>query len=232
LASEQPIVIIGGFLAKSSFYKELYETLIKVSGQPVFICSLGLIDWIRAVNAGGWLKIMAKLHGKVKEAAKVSATGKIILVGHSSGGVISRLYLGPDEFLGKVFKGLDYVSHLITLGSPHYNLHGAKMRKYVQKIYPDSYFYPKVKYFCVAGAAVQGDRKGSILSRISYYSYKFICGRGDVKGDGLVPVESALLRKSEQLILDGVDHPFFKKRNWYGNTENVSKWWYRFLSTV
>jgi hypothetical protein len=231
-SKEQPIVILGGFLAKSYFYRDLKNALSSLSGNPVYICNLGFVEWYRAINAKGWLKIMHKLHSLVENTVSESKTGKITLIGHSSGGVIARLYLAPDEFLGCVFNGKRYVSHLITLGSPHYNLHGTPMRKFVQEKYPDSYFHPEVKYFSVAGTGVLGNKNGNVMERISYHSYRYLCGRGDISGDGLVPIDSALLRGSTHITLEGVGHPFLAARNWYGKTENVSIWWNKVVSDL
>jgi hypothetical protein len=226
----QPIVILGGFLAGPFFYKELERTLCSVSGNPVYICGLNVFDWYGAINARGWLKIMTKLQRLVENVVCESKAGKITLIGHSSGGVIARLYLASDEFLGFVFNGKRYASHLITLGSPHYNLRGTPMRKFVQDKYPDSYFYPEVKYFSVAGTGVSGNNKGNVMERISYYSYRYLSGRGDESGDGLVPTGSALLRGSKHITLEGVGHPFLAARNWYGKPENVKIWWNKIVS--
>ena len=227
---EQPIVILGGFLAATHFYSDLKNALHVLSGNPVYICGLNVLEWYRAINARGWIKIMIKLQRLVENVVCESKTGKIILIGHSSGGVISRLYLSPNDFLGYVFNGKRYVSHLITLGSPHYNLRGTPMRKFVQDKYPDSYFHPDVKYFSVAGTGVLGNKKGNVLERISYYSYRCLCGKGNVYGDGLVPINSALLRGSRQVTLEETGHPFLAARNWYGKPENVSIWWNKFMS--
>jgi len=229
-ACKQPIVIIGGFLSSQRFYKELSDILSDLSGQPVVVCNIGFFSWLRVFSAKGWLKILLKLKSTVEEAAKNSPTGKVVLIAHSSGGVMARLFLTPDQFKGNRFNGLNYVSDLVTLGSPHYSERSTPMRKYVQKKYPDSYFQPDVKYFSVAGAAVKGQKRHSLVSLISYYCYKYLCGDGNVIGDGLVPVESALLHGSKRIILEEVGHPFIGARKWYGKPEIVKKWWHEFIS--
>ncbi len=50
-------------------------------------------------------------------------------------------------------------------------------------------------------------------------------GDGDVWGDGLVPVASALLRGSQQLTLDGVSHFTGFGGPWYGAIEVIPQWW-------
>ncbi|MBD3169016.1 MAG: hypothetical protein GF307_06000 [candidate division Zixibacteria bacterium] len=223
--SQQPIVIIGGFLSIPSFYKNMSRTLYDLSSQPVYICDINLIDWFWAFGKYGWLRILFKLKHTVETALERSYSRRVTLIGHSSGGVIARLFLSPDDFMGHKFNGLKYVSHLISLGSPHYGIRGTAMRNYVQKTYPDGYFQPDVEYISIAGSAVDGAKTNSLISRISYYCYKYICGNGDVKGDGLVPAQSALLKGSIHIILSSASHPFLFARDWYGTSSNVYKWW-------
>ena len=48
-------------------------------------------------------------------------------------------------------------------------------------------------------------------------------GCGDA--DGLVPVQSALLRDSEPITLPGVAHGGAFGARWYGTPEVVQQWW-------
>jgi hypothetical protein len=56
-------------------------------------------------------------------------------------------------------------------------------------------------------------------------SYQAIAGRRDLEGDGLVPVQSALLRGSEPITLPGVAHGGAFGDRWYGTPEVVQQWW-------
>ena len=79
-------------------------------------------------------------------------------------------------------------------------------------------------YFSVAGALSAGD--GSALSqRMAPGSYQAIAGCRDLKGDGLVPVQSALLDGSEQITLSGVAHGGAFGAHWYGTPAVVPQWW-------
>src|SRR5919112_1126909 len=50
-------------------------------------------------------------------------------------------------------------------------------------------------------------------------------GGGGVGGDGVVPVEAALLPGSEEIVLDGVHHNG-RMGLWYGSdAETVGRWW-------
>jgi hypothetical protein len=52
-----------------------------------------------------------------------------------------------------------------------------------------------------------------------------LVGYGRVTGDGVVPVESALLPASETLVFDDLYHSEYFGR-WYGSDrETVERWW-------
>jgi hypothetical protein len=51
-----------------------------------------------------------------------------------------------------------------------------------------------------------------------------MCGRGDTWGDGIVPVESALLRGSRQMVLEGVGHFSGFGARWYGDRDVILLW--------
>jgi pimeloyl-ACP methyl ester carboxylesterase len=156
--------------------------------------------------------------------AEHSPTEKVTLVGHSAGGVLSRLYLSDEPFRGKIYAGIERVSTLITLGSPHHNPKRAHMRRRVEDELPGAFYAPRVRYVSVAGRAIAGDREGTRRERLSGWLYGHLCGRRDVWGDGLVPVGNALLGGADHVILPGVLHaPLFGKP-WYGSPEIVEQW--------
>lgn len=226
---EHPIVILGGFLSFSLLYVEMRDVLAQITGQPVWIVDTQSLDWLPSIVPPGWVHLLRKLDHTVRQAASRSTTVKITLIGHSAGGVLARLYLSPRPFLGHAFRGLDYIDHLITLGSPHYNqrlsVHGGRMSRWIEKRYPGAFFAPCVEYTAVAGKLVRGDRQGSLRERHAHTFYEELVGDGNVWGDGLVPVTSALLRGSRQITLDGVSHFTGFGGPWYGAAEVVPCWW-------
>ena len=206
-------------------YRGMRDTLVQLTGQPVRTVEARIPDWMRSVGPSGWANLLRKLERAVQQAVRDSPTGKVTLVGHSSGGVMGRLYLSPRPFLEHAYRGLDYVDHLITLGSPHYNQRGGPMRKWVDQQYPGCYFAPQVKYTSVAGRLIRGDRHGSFRARWSYGFYERLSGDGGTWGDGLVPVAAALLQASHQIILEGVGHFTGFGGPWYGTAGVILRWW-------
>jgi pimeloyl-ACP methyl ester carboxylesterase len=221
----QPIVIFGGLLSFPRAYVGMRDALAQFTGQPVWIVEARSYDWIPSNTRVGWAYLLYKLERAVHQSVRHSTTGKITLVGHSAGGVIARRYLSPRPFLGHAYRGLDYVDHLITLGSPHYNQRGGRMLRWIDGQYPEPYFAPQVKYTSVAGKAIVGNRHGFFKERLAYRAYERLSGDGNVWGDGLVPVASALLSGSQQITLDGVSHFTGFGGLWYGMAEVISRWW-------
>jgi hypothetical protein len=223
--AEQPIVIFGGFLSFPEVYSGMRDTLGQITRQPVWIVEAWTHDWIRSATLEGWARLLRKLEHAVHQAVRHSTTGKVTLIGHSAGGVMSRLYLSPMPLLGHAYRGLDFVTHLITLGSPHYNQNGGLRRRWVEGQVPGSYFAPQVKYTSVAGKMIRGKRHGSLRERWAYRFYKQLCGDGHAWGDGLVPLASQLLSGSQKIVLEGVSHFTGFGGPWYGTEKVIHRWW-------
>ena len=224
----QPMVILGGFMSFASLYGGMRDELASITGQPVAIVQTFGHDWLPSVTPVGWTRLSRKLDCTVCSAASYSATGRITLIGHSMGGVLARLYLSPRPFMGQVYRGLDLVDRLITLGSPHHNqaglTRGGMMSRWVERHYPGAFFAPRVEYVSVAGKAIRGNLSGTGRERWVYWNHKKMCGRGDTWGDGIVPVESALLRGSRPIVLEGVSHFGRPGGRWYGDDDVIPVW--------
>ncbi|MBD2021054.1 lipase, partial [Leptolyngbya sp. FACHB-36] len=111
---------------------------------------------------------------------------------------------------------------LITLGTPHTSLERwtRKNLEFVNLTYPGA-FYSDVRYVCVAGKAIYGDRWRSWLA---YSSYKLTCGNGNTWGDGITPIEAAHLEGAENLTLDGAKHSPRAGSLWYGSPGVIDAW--------
>jgi hypothetical protein len=221
----QPVVIFGGFLSFPSAYEGMRATLETLSGQRGWIVPAYTHEWMTTVVPAGWAWLLRKLDATVRAAARQSATGKVTVIGHSSGGVMARLYLGSKPFEGCVFNGREVMDTLITLGSPHYNYRGGHNRRRVEAWYPGAYFAPEVRYISVAGKVREGKRHGTFGERVLFSTYQQQCGNGETWGDGFVPLESALLAGSQPVILEGARHYGLRGEAWYGTPGMVEAWW-------
>ncbi len=224
--NKQPIIILGGFLINPSNYKNMAEYFIDTEKINAQIINVTKFEWLQTSWAYGWLNILDKVEKVAKELTKESHTGKLTLIGHSSGGVMLRLFLSQDEFNKRTYRGSSYCNHLITLGSPHQALRATRLRALVDIKYPGSFYSKEVKYTSVAGNLNLKSPEATLISKkFALNSYKSISGQESIIGDGLVPLTSSLLKNSEQIILNNVAHGKFFGKYWYGSKTKVNLWW-------
>ena len=109
--------------------------------------------------------------------------------------------------------------------------------------YPGAY-EPGVRYVAVCGSGARGaarrvcvganfsfgdvlrlatsaERRAAVFAGVSYAAS---CGRAEEDGDGVCPVETAMLEGAERVVLEGVGHQPGTGRRWYGDDEAVARW--------
>ena len=137
-----------------------------------------------------------------------------------------RLFLDDQPFMGRCYNGRSRANTLVMLGSPHTARRASRMRRFVDQRLPGARFAPSVRYLSVAGDLDLDDPLASASSRrLAPAAYASNCGDRLARGDGLVPLTSALLAGSESLVLPGVAHAPAFGRPWYGTPEVVERWW-------
>ena len=202
-------------------YREFARALREVSGAEVHVVRITPLDWLLA-RFKGYGQLVFQIASAVDKALLESESKKAILVGHSAGGVACRVYIGGDPpYGGRRYTGYRRVSHLITLGSPHVVPDGKVLApiKRVNGLFPGA-LHEGIDYLSVAGAAVDG--ASSLRAR---KSYERLVPDGRVTGDGVVPVDAALLPGSEHLVLDDFHHNR-RLGKWYGSDrEAIEQWW-------
>jgi pimeloyl-ACP methyl ester carboxylesterase len=184
-------------------------------------------------------EVYAKISSLKQESGK-----PVVLIGHSAGGWLARAILGDGKWNGrdydaKFLRSTDMVCGLISLGTPHRPpldpcidpSRGALT--FVDQNYPGAYLKKQgnIFYLSIAGSAVRGSAsapRGSI-ERFAAKSYKGVNGNpftnGEEDGDGIVPVDAALLPGSYKLTLRNVWHGAFTRDTmWYGSSPTVEKW--------
>ena len=222
---DQPIIILGGFLIDRHTYKEMREYIKSRTNNKVVIVPVNKIEWLSTNWSFGWKIILDKVEIIVKKLSKESSTNKVTLIGHSSGGMILRLYLSDLLFKRKVYNGKDYANCLITLGSPNQAKRATYLRDFVSSKLPGSFYSKNVNYISVAGELdLNGQNATKTSIRLSKSSYKALNGNGDVIGDGLVPKDSALLMGSTQIVIKETAHGKTFGKEWYGSKNRVEEW--------
>ena len=206
-------------------YRRLARILTDISGSEVHVVPITPLDWALG-RLRGYGQLVFEVASTVDKALLGSGSDTAVLVGHSAGGILARVYLGGDPpYGGRRFSGHRRVSHLITLGTPHNVRNEGRLAPIaeVDGLFPGA-LHPNVRYFCVAGAAADGT-----TSRRARRRYQRFVGDGRVKGDGMVPVQSALLGGAEPFVLDDLYHGRLSgplRGRWYGSDrETVERWW-------
>jgi hypothetical protein len=217
-----PIVLVGGMTSLPRRYDTLAGILHELSDSEVRVTPLTPLDWLLG-RARGYGQLVFEVASAVDRALLESEAERAVLVGHSAGGLACRIYIGGETpYGGRRYTGYRRVSHLITLGTPHVAARnrGFELVARVNELFPGAPHAERLEYLSVAGGAADGARSPRARKR-----YERLVDSGRVRGDGVVPVEAALLPGSEHLVLDDLYHSHHLGR-WYGSDgETVGRWW-------
>lgn len=225
-----PTVILPGYFASALEYQNLEQSL-QASGYPAVTVPLSQRDWFPTLGGRSMVPILRKIDQTVKQQLEQHNTSKINLIGHSAGGWIARLYLGEIPYnihndvsdTAGLWHAYPYVATLVTLGTPHISQERWTKRNldFVKINYPGA-FYPEVRYVCVAGKAIYGERRFG--QWLAYSSYQQTCGIGNCWGDGITPVAAAHLEGAINLTLEGILHSPRRQGMWYGSASAMTAW--------
>ncbi|KGF72455.1 lipase [Neosynechococcus sphagnicola sy1] len=221
-----PTVILPGYFAGAEAYRGL-EQFFQAKGYPVVTVPLRRQDWLPTVGGRSMAPILQPLDRTIQQVLQQYQVSQVNLVGHSAGGWIARIYLGAQPYWGRS-GGEPWAAHpqiktLVTLGTPHRSRERWTLRNldFVNTHYPGA-FYPNVRYVCVAGKAIYGERRWGAW--IAYSSYQLTDGQGNVWGDGIIPIAAAHLEGAENVVLDQVQHSPKPGSLWYGSPEVLPSW--------
>ncbi|QSJ18352.1 lipase [Nostoc sp. UHCC 0702] len=223
-----PTIIVPGYLESAIAYRQLEQSLREL-GFPTVTVPLRRRDWIPTLGGRPVTPILQQLDLTVKQTLQEHNAAQINLIGHSAGGWISRIYLGEKPYFSSgnvqppIWKAHPLVATLITLGTPHISQERWTRRNldFVTNNYPGA-FYQNVRYVCVAGKTIFGERRRG--SWLAYSSYQLTCGTGNTWGDGITPIAAAHLEGAENLIIEGVRHSPRSPGTWYGSPKPLKIW--------
>lgn len=217
-----PIVIVPGYLESAIAYRPL-EISLQQLDFPTSTVPLRRRDWIPTIGGRPITPILQQLDRTVQQALEKNNAAQINLIGHSAGGWISRIYLGEKPYSLNIWNAHPLVATLITLGTPHTSQERWTRQNldFVNDNYPGA-FYQNLRYVCVAGKTIFGERR--LGSWFAYSSYQLTCGEGNTWGDGITPIASAHLPGAENLVIPGVRHSPRSPGIWYGSPEKLPNW--------
>ncbi len=234
---KQAIVIVGGYGSLWPFYLNMARRLEDLSGLQAVAVPLMPWDWWHANHKQDATNVLEKLENSARWARRKFQADRLVLVGHSAGGLIGRLYLHEGPVWARFYAGVERVTALITLGTPHCNAQGTEdgwfLSAEADRLVPGAFYGDRVCYRAVAGRFVQGRCLGRRAERHAYHRYHFFAGRGDLWGDGTVPLDCIKLDGAETVTLEGVGHSVKTARDWYGgSTDIIRRWWPEELTRV
>lgn len=226
----QAIVIIGGYNALWTGYLGMARHLEDISGLPAVGVPLAPWDWLMLRRSEDATHMLAKVHETVKWARRRLAADTFVIVGHSAGGLLGRLYLHEGPVWGQTYAGVHHVEMLITLGSPHCSDKGTRTGWHLaddaNRLVPGTPYADTVRYLAVIGRAVQAHPYGTRPQRRAFHGYQIFSPWRDEWGDGIIPLSSAHLDGAETIVLDGVAHSRKYGRDWYGASKPIiGRWW-------
>ena len=128
----------------------------------------------------GWRRVLDRVDGLVQQLQASSPTGRVTLIGHSSGGVMLRLYLSDEPVLRRGYGGASRCDRLVTLGS----LHQAVRATLALDGGSTFWRHERVDYVAVAGEInLEGDNRLHSAGALRW-QLQSIAGDGELSGDG------------------------------------------------
>jgi len=234
------VLIVGGLLTSWLWYCPFRGRIRRRGASHVAIAHVWLRQWVLAAFVGP-----ARSASVVADAIdRLYAEEKrpILVVGHSGGGILARLALAREPFDGTRLARRDAVGAVVTLGTPHQatrfdgtiGRHGLRALRFLQAL--DEAPGPSDPWatLSVGGRLPEAPPAGGSLAdrlrrRLTAWCYRALLGPkgAGAPGDGLVPLECAILPRAEELRLPGVAHAPIFGTPWYFSEEGVAKWWAR-----
>lgn len=233
------VLILGGFLTAPPMYRPFVRRLLERGAAGAVVSRVWTPDWLIAATRGS-AAITTRSGRALLEASRLSAEASdgapVLVVGHSAGGLIARLLTAPEPFPGRRFGAASRIGAIVTLGTPHALSAGQGVGRRLNGIVsavaestvPGAFYAPEIGYVSVASRAIRGDLGGTGRERVAYLLYRSVMGRAagpETYGDGLVPVEAAMLAGARHIVLDGTIHGQGGGGPWYGTDRAMDVWW-------
>jgi hypothetical protein len=235
------VLILGGFLMSPPFYGPMRRRLLERGAAAVVTDRIWTPDWVLA-GPRGLGSILRRAEGSLAQSAAASAASArsrgapILVVGHSSGGIVARLLTSDVPYAGRTLRHAPEIGAVVTIGTPHYSeatgflgrTMVARGGRFANRVVPAGTHGPRVGFVSVGSRAVIGRPDGDGRERVAYRVYRtFLPGLSDarIEGDGVVSLKSALLAGTTQVVLEGIVHGQGGGQPWYGTDPALDRWW-------
>ncbi len=212
-------------------YWTLQRRLLRRGAERVDICQLWQPDWLLA-GFLGMGSVMRRTGRAIAATYRAGGRRPIIVIGHSAGGIATRLAMSPAPFHGRKAGVAEAVGGLVTLGTPHgltglpnrYRHAGHEAAAFLERETPGAWFAPRTAYLTVGARNVSAKLSGR-SGRTYHDVFRVMLGdETELVGDGIVPVAAVHLEGAHQLTYDDVVHGMFGGQ-WYGDDRVIDRWW-------
>lgn len=205
------------------------EQLKGLTELPVKVTPIAMTEWTAVVRRSGWVRLLQKLEATIAESISESKCDRVVIVAHSLGGIVTRLYLSPHSTLPFTPKFGDRIERVVTLGTPHRR--GIVRKLTVWKGLSEclSQDCMPVPILSVIGVVDYSSRSRLAIRTVGL-RYRFHGADTSESGDGIIPVNSAIFDQRLVLTIPNARHDFRIGHPWYGDPEIVELWWKRILA--
>lgn len=215
-------------------YWPMRRRLLARGASSVSIAPIHLPDWICAAFVGLG-PLMLRTAVAIRRAHRAAGFEPILVVGHSAGGILTRLAMSDAPFRGRRAAVSDAVGALVTLGTPHgmsappvrVAHAGLKAARFLGRTSPGAFFLPTTGYVTVASDLVRPDESAAtrLWDRLRGRAFLDIVGPHTAEGgDGIVAEPIAHLAGAVTLTYPDVRHGHIGGP-WYGDSEIIDRWW-------
>lgn len=225
------VLIVGGFATVPLNYWPLRRRLLAREAARVDIAPLWTPDWLIAAMLG-FGPILRRTGRAIGRTYRAGGRQPIIVVGHSAGGIATRLAMADKPFNGRIADVAEAVGCLVTLGTPHglarlgnrYQHAGHAAATFLDRTTPGAHFAPRTSYLSV-GARTPGAEYPGLGGNLANEFFSIAVGdETQALGDGIVPFSAVHLEGAEQLTFDDVRHGMIGSP-WYGDDVAIDRWW-------
>jgi hypothetical protein len=226
------VVIVGGFLTEPLGYGRMRRRLLERGAAQVTVTPLHLPDWL-AVAFTGMRPTTLRTIRTIREARRTSGA-PLVVVGHSAGGILSRLAMSPHVLDGRLPSVAEDVGCLVTLGTPHvlrpsmrWRHPGVGATELLAREAPGCWHAPTTGYLTVGSTLVSWDERAptNLLKQgVGGIMRRFVGPVAGGRGDGIVEDACCHLGGAQHLSLPDVLHGTVGGP-WYGDAEVIDRWW-------
>jgi hypothetical protein len=225
------VLIVGGFATVPPNYWPLRRRLLDRGAARVDIAPIWLHDWALA-GVIGLGRILRTTGRAISRTHDRGGRRPIMVIGHSGGGVASRLAMSTVPYRGHHAGAADAVGCLVTLGTPHdlhklrtrYRHKGHEALEFLERESPGAFHSPRTRYLTIGGILEPKTTVG-LVRWATEQAFSVIIGEQLWDpGDGIVPASAAHLKGAERINVRGASHGTLGRR-WYGSAEVIDEWW-------